>query len=96
MKKYQEILKLKKMLEKANIPFVFTTKFDGYQIRLNDECDAVEFNGTYGAEDDLIEIMGALTSYESFNDDVCGHLTAKEVFTRWKYCYENSTAIYEA
>lgn len=117
---YKEILKLKKMLEKANIPFKFTDDFfntksihielrqqiqdsikDQYpaysiQIIKNGKvlCDAVEHTLSYGNEEGLLEIMGGLTEEEQENDSVLGYLTAKEVFKRFKYCYEHSTSVY--
>lgn len=117
---YKEILKLKEMLEKANIPFKFTDDFfntksihielrqqiqdsikDQYpaysiQIIKNGKvlCDAVEHTLSYGNKEDLLEIMGGLTEEEQENDSVLGYLTAKEVFKRFKYCYEHSTSVY--
>ena len=115
--KYSEILKLKKMLEEANIPFTFTDDFLGakkkiengnpyethlyreqypaYQIRLGNIADAIEYKGAYGAEADLIEIMGGLTAEEEQFDSVLGWLTAEEVFKRFKYCWEHATSIYK-
>ena len=109
--KYTEILKLKDMLEKANIPFEFTDDLYGvknynmnwfmpdnypaYQIRIGNLCDAVEDWSSYDNEQDLLEIMGGLTAEEQLSDEVLGWLTAEEVFKRFKYCYENNTSIYE-
>lgn len=110
MERYTEILKLKEMLEKANIPFEFTddlfgAKQDGithdkrypaYQIRLNKDIDVVQHCYSYGEEKNLLEIMGGLTEEEWEIDGVLGCLTAEEVFKRFKYCYENDTAVYKA
>lgn len=119
--KYTEIIKLKEMLEKANIPFEFTDdmfntkslspktreklkdiieeQYPAYQIiiKKNGEylCDAIEHCGSYGNDDDKIEIMEALTEEEHEYDQVLGHLTAEEVFKRFKYCYENNTSTYK-
>lgn len=117
--KYTEILKLKDMLEKANIPFTFTddfwgvnklnergktnpyfaklyrNKYPAYQIRLGNLADAIEHDGSYGNEQDLLEIMGGLTAKEQLDGSVLGGLTAEEVFKRFKYCYENNTSTYE-
>lgn len=119
MKKYTEILKLKTMLEEANIPFTFTddfwnvkrleerrkadpyfgelfrNKYPAYQIRLGDLADAIEYDGSHGNEQDLLEIMGGLTEKEQEEDSVLGYLTAEEVFKRFKYCYENNTSTYK-
>lgn len=45
---------------------------------------AIEGYGTYGVEQDLIEIMGLLTPEEEECDSVVGYLTAEEVFRRIK------------
>lgn len=99
MEKYKEIFRLKKMLEDANIPFEFKKQLDGYIVIIYNKnksrlCDAREHRGSYGCEKDLLEIMGALTDKERQDDDVLGHLTAEEVFKRFKYCYEHNTSIY--
>lgn len=110
--KYTEILKLKKMLEEANIPFTFTDDFfrvkelikkdyswkpfyPAYQIRLGDLADVIQHNGSYGSEQDLLEIMGGLTEEEMEYDIVLGYLTAEEVFKRFKYCWEHQTSVYK-
>lgn len=95
--KYKEILRLKEMLETANIPFEYTENLFGnlelaYAIRIGNLCDAVEHS--YGNNADKLEIMGALTIEEQQYDSVKGHLTAEEVFKRFKYCYENNTSTY--
>lgn len=109
MERYTEILKLKEMLEKANIPFTFTDdlfgakkkgevdskKYPAYQIRLNKDIDVVQHCYSYGEEKNLLEIMGGLTEEERETDGVLGNLTAGEVFKRFKYCYENGTAVYK-
>ena len=122
MSKYKEIFKLKEMLEKAEIPYIFFDRFEEnrklmknneylneylkdkeyYQILLfNDFREVMEhYNtykvfdnekriisivqgyGTYGEEDDLLEIMGLLTEEEEKIDDVTGYLTAEDVFNR--------------
>lgn len=43
---------------------------------------AIEGSGTYGSEDDLLEIMGLLTEEEKKEDTVVGWLTAENVFNR--------------
>lgn len=106
--KYTEIFKLKNILEKANIPFEFniiTNKYDHlyalgerYQICYPDagpniKCSVIEGKGTYGAEEDLLEIMGLLTQKEQMNDSVLGYLNAKEVFNRIKKDYDNDKYI---
>lgn len=102
MTEYTEILKLKKMLEEAKIPFEFTDDFfdlrdydnPAYQIRLSPDVDVIQHNGSYGEEQNLLEIMGGLTAEERKVDSVKGYLTAEEVFKRFKYCYEHNTSVY--
>lgn len=67
-----------------------------YQILYPSESDryisVIEGFGTYGAERDLLEIMGGLTHVEkqemTDEDDVIGGLTAKNVFNRIKNHYK--------
>ena len=97
--KYTEILKLKEMLEEANIPFTFTETYrkqhSAYQIRLGGLADVIQHRGSYGNEQDLLEIMGGLTEEEMDYNDVLGFLTAEEVFKRFKYCWEHQTSVYK-
>lgn len=85
MKTYNEIFRLKEMLEKKNIPFIFRGLFDGFQICYpdvkNKVCSVIEHVGSYGHEQDLLEIMGLLADEET-DDDVLGYLTAENVFER--------------
>ena len=87
--KYQEILKLDRMLTEANIPHTLDKLFDGWQVcyptNVRGEemvMDAVEHFDSYGQEEDLLEVMGLLTPEEEEYDSVCGHLTAEDVFER--------------
>ncbi len=102
-----EILKLKRMLEKAKIPFKYNDDFfngykkPSYQIVIYDKrdnktrlCDVIYHFGSYGYDKGLLEIMGGLTSEEKEEDSVLGYLTADEVFKRFKYCYEHNIDIY--
>lgn len=122
MSKYKEIFKLKEMLEKAEIPYIFIDRVEEdrklmknneylneylkdkeyYQILLFDDfrevmehyntykvfddekriISIVQGYGTYGEEDDLLEIMGLLTEEEEKIDSVTGYLTAEDVFNR--------------
>lgn len=62
----------------------------------NDEkrwISIIEGFGTYGSEQDKLEIMGGFTPYEKYfegckDDDVKGHLTANNVFNRIKKHWE--------
>ena len=101
---YREILKLDQMLTDAHIPHTLRRIFDGWQVcypneRPDDNCvmDAIEHFGSYGKDEDRLEIMGLLTPEEEEGDSVLGHLTAEEVFERIKkhhdgewYKYVNS------
>lgn len=133
MSKYKEIFKLKEMLEKAEIPYIFIDRFEEdrklmknneylneylkdkeyYQILLfNDFREVMEhYNtykvfdnekriisivqgyGTYGEEDDLLEIMGLLTEEEEKIDDVTGYLTAEDVFNRIVKYFKNKSEV---
>lgn len=87
--KYKEIHKLDKLLTEASIPHTFSTFFDGWQVCYPTDkgriMDAVEHFGSYGADDDLLEIMG-LT--EDTSDNIEGWLSAEEVFNRIQTHYK--------
>lgn len=89
--RFQEILKLDKMLKNANIPHVLDRNFDGwilyYPSAKERIMDAVEFRGSYGNYNDNLEIMGLLTPDEAMFDDVLGDLTAEDVFERIRKHY---------
>lgn len=102
--KYTEIFKLKEMLEEAKIPFeyedesmpvefIIDGKWEKYHICYpafdkTRVCSIVQGRGTYGNENDLLEIMGLLTDKErKWGDSVAGHLTAEDVFNRIKNHY---------
>ena len=84
-KSYTEILKLDKMLTKANIPHILTRFLDGWQViypnNENRVADAIQHFGSYGNTENLIEIMG-LVGPEEESYGVLGHLTADDVFKR--------------
>lgn len=58
-------------------------------------CDVIQHCGSYGNQQDLLEIMGGLTEEEQEKDSVLGYLTAEEVFKRFKQCYENGCSNYK-
>lgn len=92
---YQEILKLDKMLTAANIPHTLVKMFDGWQVIYPKDgarrvMDAIEHFGSYGNEQDKLEIMGLLTPEEKKNDTVLGYLTAQDVFKRIKKHWEEN------
>ena len=86
MRKYNEIFRLKEMLDKLDIPYEFRGLFEGYQIlypnKTNCVCSVIEHNFSYGRDKDLLEIQGLLTEKEEIDDDVLGNLTAEDVFGR--------------
>ena len=84
---YDEIIKLHKLLNDANIPNTLQPQFDGWQIIYSCDgkkriADVIEHRGSYGADENLLEIMGLLTEDEKADDDVLGYLTAENVFER--------------
>lgn len=93
---YKEIHVLNELLNKAGIPHTMKRFRDGWQICYPvDEkgrvMDAIEYHGSYGVEEDLLEIMGLLTPEEKSQESVLGHLTAQEVFERIKRHYMEVT-----
>lgn len=88
--KYNEIFKLKAMLEENQIPFEWIEHDDfrnGYQICYPEKgkkrvCSVIEHSFSYGNEKDLLEIQGLLTADEEECDSVLGNLTADDVFQR--------------
>lgn len=92
---YREILNLAKMLEEAEIPHILVQVMDGwhlcYPVREPLEkrvCSVIEHYGSYGHEQDLLEIMGLLTAEEEQHDSVAGWLSAEDVFARIKAHWE--------
>lgn len=87
---YKEILRLEQMLTEAGIPHTFDRSFDGWQVcyPVNEilsnkrVVSVIEHYGSYGKDDDKLEIMGLLTPNESEYDSVLGYLTAEDVFER--------------
>lgn len=95
MEKYNEILRLKEMLTQHGIPFDFSEFQGGYHIcypsKYNVICSVIEHDGSYGREEDKLEIQGLLTEQESeeTDDTVLGYLTAEDVFARINKHFEN-------
>lgn len=92
--RYQEILKLRKLLSEARIPHELRRCFDGWQILYPDskktKCSVIEHFFSYGNSSDLLEVMGLLTNNERMRDSVLGNLGAKEVFDRIQSHYERN------
>ena len=94
---YQEILRLKEMLDTAGIPSQIHRVRDGWHIAYpcNGEkrrCSVREFSGTRGCTKDRLEIFGLLNAEERKYDDRVGHLTAENVFDRIKRDWERRKA----
>lgn len=91
--RYKEIFKLMEMLDAEKIPYEVEKNLDGWQVNYPKTdlkyrvCDAIENFGSYGAQDDLLEIYGLLTDEERSYDTVKGYLPAIEVFERIKAHY---------
>jgi hypothetical protein len=95
--KYNEIFKLKSMLEENHIPFEWIEHNDfrnGYQICYPEKaekcvCSIIEHSFSYGSQKDLLEIQGLLTAEEEECDTVLGNLTAENVFERIRKDFYN-------
>lgn len=84
---YQEILRLDKLLTEAEIPHDIERAGDGWHIyypamKGRVTCSVVEFTGTYGYRNDLLEIQGLLNKAERKYDTVVGFLSADKVYAR--------------
>ena len=90
---YTEIFKLKEKLDAIDLDYEFhdrgykTLRYEHYQILLLDENEerivsVVQGSGTYGANQNRLEIMGLLTPEEEECDSVVGWLSADEVYER--------------
>ena len=81
-----EILQLQAMLRASQISHEMHLRNGGRQFFYpNSEfpvCDVIEFPGSYGYEQDKLELMGLLTPEEEKADSVVGFLTARNVFER--------------
>lgn len=94
--KYNEIKKLAALMTAEGIPFERREAFDGEMLILRSKegnclADVIEHEYSHGSEEDLLEIMGAMTEKEYSRDSTLGSLTAEDVLERFKYCYEHST-----
>ncbi len=93
---YTEIVKLHILLTDAGIPHTLNMSHDGYQICYPSKgkriLSVIEHSGSYGSEDDLLEIQGLLTPQERENDGVLGRLTAVDVLERiWEHLRKEGT-----
>ena len=94
MSKRKCIEELAKLLDEAKVPYIRNSIWDGEQIRIGTLCDAVCHNFSYGNEDNLLEIMGAVAEEEGESGIILGFLTPEEVAKRFEYCYRNNTYVY--
>ena len=96
-----EIKRLANMLKKAGIPFRyydgdFRPQYNYFKnkiiypdcARKDAVCSVVQGIYTYGGLENKLEIMGLLTEEEKEYDNVCGWLTAEDVFERIKAHWE--------
>lgn len=94
---YNDILLLKDLLEKEEIPFDFDKLFGGYVIaypsREEVVCSVIEHDYSYGSSSDLLEIAGLLTKEEECEDAVAGYLTALDVYDRIKTHWDKNKDI---
>lgn len=75
---YKEIHRLAKMLANAGYTIDLHRAFDGWQIWVMEpKISVIEHFGSYGSQDDLVEIGFLLN--ERYGD-VEGHLSAEEAF----------------
>lgn len=84
-----EMYKLINMLVKFKIPFeevqeIYDTPQIWYPSYKDHKCDVICHAGSWGHEEGLLEMMGLIE-----NDDVCGYLSANEVFCLIQKDYEN-------
>ena len=99
-KRYKEILKLDALLTEEKVNHILGRFIDGWIVIVytpdgeNRLCDAVEHFGSYGQEEDKLEIMGALTESELKDGPVLGCLTAKKCAKRFAYCYRKGSSVY--
>lgn len=89
--KYCEpILRLASLCSAEDIPFVMRPQFNGLQLvypRLETwELDVICHDYSYGHEQGLLEVMGAIC--QAYDDDVEGYLDVEEVFERIKKYYK--------
>ena len=92
---YEEIWKLKHLLEHYKIPFTWNKDhFDGCHIMYPQKgetiCSVVQFDGSYGGKHNLLEIQGLMTKKEEKEtcDTVLGYLTAEDVLKRIRKNYK--------
>lgn len=92
MIEYDEIMKLKKMLDSAGIPYEYTLREGMEDLSLHQLCypcadvnkriySVIEVFVSYDGDDDMLEIIGLLIPDELEQDGEVGYLSADEVFS---------------
>ena len=82
MNKLEEYLKAHGIEYKRRDTEETPDELDWHQIIVHDQWDAICHYGSYGCEQGLLEIMGALVDIEKDGDSVVGWLTADDVIAR--------------
>lgn len=87
---YKEILRLSKMLDDTDVPHKLERLYDGWKITFYGRdsvyiSDVIEHFGSYGSEEDRVEMMGLVDG-----GDVQGYMTAQEVFEIWSKYWNNT------
>lgn len=88
---YQEICRLKSMLEEAGIPHRMDRLFDGWHIKYPGPiiiCSVIEHRFSTGHRSDRLEIRGLLNVEERRIESTVGFLTADNVFARIRADWE--------
>jgi len=87
---YKEIGKLHDMFENDGLPVRITNLMDGYQLTIDGfDFDVIEHYGSYGCNDDKLEIMGLYSAEEcgGHKYKIKGHLTADEIYKKFYEVY---------
>jgi len=86
--KYTEITRLNKMFLNDGLTAKLKRLYDGYQLKIDGyDFDVIEHHGSYGQQQDRLEIMGLYTMVECDGDRVLGYLTAEEIYNKFYEVY---------
>ena len=90
-KNYKAILELDKILTEKGIPHKLSRVMDGWKIAYpnNIECifDAIEHRGSYGHEQDLVEVWG------NGLEDVIGWLNVEQALAHFERVHQEEGAV---
>lgn len=97
--KYQEILKLDRILTIAGIPHMTARLVDGWKVAYTPDgeevSDAVEHFAAYGMENDRLEIRGLdYLAKDVRVAEICSNMNALEVFVFWSQHYRKNNPHY--